>query len=34
VLRPGAVVDYAMFRALELAAAINRLRTLSVQKKG
>jgi len=27
------VGDYAAFRGLELAAAINRLRTLSVQKR-
>jgi hypothetical protein len=26
--------DYAEFRGLDLAAAINRLRTLSVRKKG
>ncbi len=34
VLSPQPVGDYADFRGLELAAAINRLRTLSVQKKG
>ena len=34
VLGHRPVGDYAAFRGLELAAAINRLRTLSVQKKG
>ncbi len=34
VLSPHPVGDYAEFRGLELASAINRLRTLSVQKKG
>jgi len=33
VLNPKPVGDYAAFRGLELAAAINRLRTLSVQQK-
>jgi len=33
VLGPRPVGDYAAFRALELGAAINRLRTLSVEKK-
>lgn len=32
VLSPRPVVDYAAFRTLELGAAINRLRTLSVRK--
>jgi len=34
VLSPRPVGDYAAFRGLELAAAMNRLRTLLVQKKG
>lgn len=34
VLSPRPVGDYAEFRGLELAAAINRLRTLSVRQKG
>lgn len=34
VLSPWPVGDYAAFRALELAAAINRLRTLSVRQSG
>ena len=34
VLSPRPVGDYAAFRALELAAAMNRLRTLSVGKNG
>lgn len=33
VLSPRPVGDYAIFRGLELAAAINRLRTLSVRQK-
>ncbi len=33
LLSPMPVGDYASFRGLELAAAINRLRTLSVRKK-
>ena len=33
VLSPMPVCDYAKFRGLEFAAAINRLRTLSMQKK-
>lgn len=33
VLNPRPVGDYAMFRGLELAAAANRLRTLSVRQK-
>ncbi|RKY66280.1 MAG: ATPase, partial [Candidatus Latescibacterota bacterium] len=33
VLSPRPVGDYAAFRGLELAAAINRLRTLSVSQK-
>lgn len=33
VLNPRLVGNYAQFQGLELAAAINRLRTLSVQKK-
>jgi len=34
VFSPRPVGDYADFRSLELAAAMNRLRTLSVRKKG
>jgi len=34
VLSPRPVGDYAAFRAQELAAAMNRLRTLSARKKG
>jgi predicted ABC-class ATPase len=33
ILSPRPVGDYATFRALELGAAVNRLRTLSVQQK-
>ena len=33
VLDPSPAGDYALFRGLELAAAINRLRTLSVRQK-
>jgi len=33
LLSPMPVGDYAAFRGLELAAAVNRLRTLSVRKK-
>ena len=34
VLSPRPVGDYAAFRGLELGAAVNRLRTLEVRKKG
>ncbi len=33
ILHPGLQGDYAMFRKLELAAAVNRMRTLEISQK-